>query len=116
MGRGQASVERLRTDADRIREVRDVSSANLDLVREAFMDLQPVDETKLVGVRELLGATREALREANVYETYQHLRQKLDHQRSERERLENQLHSLMADVDHLRRINDALPVFPDRCN
>jgi len=112
----QATVGQLLENANRTREVRDATSARLGLVRDAFMDLQPVDETKLLGVRELLETIREALREADIYGTYQRLRERLDHQRSERTRLEAQVGSLMADIDQLRKINDALPVLPDRCS
>ncbi len=115
--RSQASLTTLRQAVNSSEYARNSSSEYLRRAQEAFSSLQPVDNSKLAAIRQLLADTRVAAMETDVAEMYRSLQQRLSEQRSQRQMLEVQLWSMRADVERLRRLNATLPTtLPDRCN
>lgn len=118
-----ATLEMLNEDlAEREEEVGVVAALNnqtasdlsegrdaVDEVRQALSNIEVVDEADLEQVRQLLSVARDDLNAADLSGIYEMFRSRLAAQRALREELERELGEMVEDIEHLRRINMALP-------
>lgn len=83
--------------------------AAVSQVRQALDSLDVVELSELDDIRRLVAEVRSELIAADLSNVYQALMERLMEQRTRRQQLEMELGELSADIEHLRRINLALP-------
>ena len=92
---------------------RTIAVSAINELRQTFNNLDQVDQATLEGVRQLVMDVRGMYNAANLEVTYQELNSRLMEQRAMREQLQRELNGLRDDIEHLRRVNQALP---SECN
>lgn len=88
----------------------------VDQLRDELDSLDAVEASDLQEIRQLIDEVRDEYDSAGLSNVYADLRSRLDDQRATRQQLEMKLEGLMSDIEHLRRVNQALPSIPVGCN
>lgn len=78
-------------------------------LQETLDNLDTVNLADLEEIRMLVSSLRAEYNAADLSGVHEGLVEMLEEQRAERQRLEMQLHGLTDDIEHLRRVNLALP-------
>ena len=112
----QARLESIEATNNRSAEERDQAVAAVEQVREALENLAGVEASKIEDIRRLLNDVRLQSEAADLSGVYEALRGRVEEQRATRQRLEAELAALEGDIEHLRRVNQALPNIPPGCN
>ena len=88
---------------------RDSAASAVEQLRARLSALDLVDSSELDEVRQLVSQTRSKYESADLSGVYQTLTERLAEQRAVRMQLEADLDALTDDIEHLRRVNRALP-------
>lgn len=88
----------------------------VEQIRQQLESLEAVEASDLRELRQLVDQVRDEYDSAGLSGLYAGLTARLEEQRAERARLETELEGLMGDIEHLRRVNQALPNIPPGCN
>ncbi len=91
------------------RRDRDTAVSAVEQLRAKLNDLDLIDSSTLDEVRQLVSQTRNKYEAADLSGIYRTLTSRLEEQRNIRNQLQEELDGLTGDIEHLRRVNEALP-------
>ncbi len=109
IAQSEADVDEANSQNNQSSVLRDSAVQAIAEFRAVLDNLEPVDQGRLDLLRQLVSDAREDFNMADLTEMYRELSSALTSQRDTRLQLEAELRSLDEDIEHLRRVNLALP-------